>query len=101
MEPSICAHLQPLVHHLRGLGIEVTPCESPYGPGPYTWWNVPCVFEGVKALRSRLGIAKSVEYEENFAFAMGADATWTCKEHKIVLLGPHPKVTGSRVPRVR
>lgn len=98
--PQLCVHVEPLVQHLRALGLEVTPFASPYGDTTHTWWNADCVFTDVKALRRRLGLADALLYVESFDFAAGADATWTCAEHRIVLIGPHPGNASDDVPRV-
>jgi len=85
---------------LRERGLELTPCPSPYGDVAYAWWAAPCVFEAVPALRERLALAASLTYVERFDFAAGADATWTCVEHRCVLIGPHPRNASADVPRV-
>lgn len=97
---TFCAHLRPLVEHLRAHGLSVTPCDSPYGDTTHAWWSVPCVFSDVPGLRKRLGLDAALTYEENFMFAAGADAMWTCAEHRQVLIGPNPKVVDANVPRV-
>lgn len=100
MTSVLCAHLQPLLAHLRSLGLEVVPCPSPYGETLFSWWSVPCVFTDVRGLRQRLGLDVSLEYSENFDFAAGADAKWMCREHHAVFIGPHPGKAGDDVPRV-
>lgn len=100
MTPVPCAHLRPLLEHLHSLGLEVAPCASPYGETPFSWWSMPCVFTDVPGLRRRLGLDASLEYSADFDFAAGADAKWLCREHHVVLIGPHPGTAGKDVPRV-
>lgn len=101
MTVCVCDHLQPLADALLAQGIDVSPCESPYGDdGRTRWWICGCTFDE-KALRARLGLAASLEYSETFAFAAGAEATWHCREHAMVFMGAHPRVAGHGVPRAR
>jgi hypothetical protein len=52
-------------------------------------------------IRKRLQLAPCVVYVEYDGHAAGADATWTCQEHELVFLGPHPSWAAAGTPRLR
>jgi len=93
-----CEHLQPLVDAARARGVNVEPTTSPYGDD-FTWWRCDCTFNAV-ALRARLHLAECVSYVEYNGMSAGSDATWTCKEHREVLLGPHSSFAPKGTPQI-
>lgn len=99
MPSEFCVHLQPLVDAMKRAHIEATPTSSPYGDDN-TWWACHCTFDAV-GLRRRLGLDPCVTYHEYNGMAAGSDATWTCSEHNLVLMGPHPHVAPAGTPRVK
>jgi hypothetical protein len=96
---TVCTHLQPLVDELDRAGIKRVRIESPYGNGG-TWWQCECTFVEA-ALRARLKLDPALTYFEYNGMAAGADATWSCKEHNVVLIGPHPSFASRGTPRLR
>ena len=78
----------PIADALAAAGIELVRAGSPYGDDN-TWWSCACVFDE-KRLRERLSIDASVTYYEYDGRAAGSDATFTCKDHKMVIMGLHP-----------
>lgn len=94
-----CEHLEPLVTAIEEAGLTVARIDSPYG-GDATWWSAPCTFVE-SPLRKRLGLAKSVTYVEYNGMSAGADATWTCGEHDIVIIGPHPSFAPKGTTRLK
>lgn len=79
--------------------IELQPVGSPYGDDN-AWWACPCTFDAA-GLRRRLHLDPGVVYAEYNGMAAGSDATWTCREHKLVLMGPHPSFASADTPRLR
>ena len=94
-----CEHLEPLVTAIEAAGLTLTRTDSPYG-GDAIWWSAPCTFVE-SALRKRLGLAPSLSYVEYNGMSAGSDATWSCKEHDIVIIGPHPSFAAKGTPRLR
>lgn len=99
MSATICRHLQPLAQALAAANIELVPIDSPYGEGS-TWWRCGCTFKA-QALRKRLGLEACVVYVEYDGHAAGADATWTCEEHQVVFMGPHPAWASADTPLLK
>lgn len=85
---------------MRAAGVSFAPMASPYGDSPFAFWWCDCTFDE-KALRARLGLASCVEYREYNGMAAGADASFSCREHHVALLGPHPSFAGAQTPRVK
>ena len=79
--------------------IALEPISSPYGDD-FTWWRCDCLFHA-PSLRARLQLEPCVVYNEYDGHAAGADATWTCQEHNLVLLGPHPRWAAKGIRRVK
>lgn len=94
-----CVHLQPLADALRDAKIKLTPMSSPYG-GDDTWWQCDCTFAEAP-LRKRLKLDASVKYVEYEGMSAGSDATWSCKKHKLVIIGPHPKHASKGTPKLK
>lgn len=98
---NLCAHLQPLVEAMREAGLTLWPISSPYGGGgDMKWWACNCTFDE-DALRARLQLDPALRYVEYNGMASGADASWKCREHDMVLMGPHPGFASNDTPHLR
>ncbi len=93
-----CEHLEPLERALADARIALASIESPYSDD-YRWYGCNCTFDE-PALRKRLGLGASIDYDEYDGRVAGSDATWGCKKCKVAVMGLHPRYAPKKTKKL-